>query len=83
MSTHLVTIAPLEVLGANVLVGILGALWQRRKMAPVLPVLTPQPVGVGSSDSKGRDDGAFDFVSLLQPIQTNPAQSAALSLIRR
>lgn len=65
MSAHLVTVTPLEVLGADVLVGILGALWQRREVAPVLPVLSPQPVSVGSSNSKSRDNSAFDFVSLL------------------
>jgi hypothetical protein len=51
MTTHLVTITPLKVLGADVLVGVLRALWQRRKMAPVLPVVIPQPVCIGASNS--------------------------------
>jgi hypothetical protein len=83
LSTYLVTITPLEVLGADVLVGILGALRQRRKVVPVLPVLRPQPVSVGSRDSKGRDNGTFDFVSLLQPYPTDPMPSVEFSLIRR
>lgn len=80
MPTHLVTITPLEVLGAEVLVGILGALWQRRKVAPVLPVVSPQPVRVGSSNHKGRDNAALILSALYSLIQTDPA---AFSLIRR
>lgn len=38
----LVTVSPLKVLGADVLVGVFDALLQRRHMAPVFPVVLPQ-----------------------------------------
>lgn len=56
--THLVTISPLVVLGANVLVGVLGSLLQRRQVVPVVPMLVPQVVGVGTGEAKGGNDGA-------------------------
>lgn len=56
--SYLVAVAPGEVLGANVLVGVLGALLQRRHVAPVLPVLVPEPVGVPASKAKGGDAAA-------------------------
>ncbi len=55
---HLVSIAPLIVLGANVLVWVLGALLQRRHVVPVLPVSLPKVPGVGTRESQGGDDGA-------------------------
>lgn len=54
----LVTVAPLVVLGADVLVSVLGALLQRRHVGPVLPVLVPQVVGVGTSGNQGDGDDA-------------------------
>lgn len=57
--THLVTITPLVILGANVLVRVLGALLQRRHVAPVLPVLSPEPVGVGAGSNQAGDNTAF------------------------
>lgn len=57
-STHLVTVAPLVVLGADVLVGVFGALLQGRHVVPVVPVGVPQPVGVGSGESEGGNHGA-------------------------
>lgn len=54
---HLVTITPEEVLGAEVLVGVLGALLKRGRVGLVLPVLAPQPIGVGGRDGEsGKDD---------------------------
>lgn len=51
--TYLVAITPAEVPGADVLVGVLGALLQGRKMRPVLPMLVPELVGVGASEDEG------------------------------
>lgn len=48
----LVTVTPLEVLGSNVLVGILSAILQRGHVAPVLPVLVPQVVGIGAGGNE-------------------------------
>jgi hypothetical protein len=55
---RLVAIAPEKVLGANILVRILGPLFQRRHMLPVLPMLVPQIVGVEAGDGEGGDDDA-------------------------
>lgn len=62
--THLVTVAPLVVLGADVLVRVLGALLQRRHVVPVLPMLVPEPVGVGT----GGDEAGGDTTSILLAI---------------
>lgn len=56
---HLVTIAPGEVLGADVLVGVLSALLERRHVVPVLPVLVPQVVGVKATTDQAGDDGTI------------------------
>lgn len=54
---HLVTVTPEEILGANVLVGVLGALRLGGKVGNVLPVLLPQAVGVDTTeDDRGDDD---------------------------
>lgn len=55
---HLVTVTPEEVLGAEVLVGVLGALLKRGRVGLVLPVLAPQPVGVGARDGESGNDDA-------------------------
>lgn len=80
-TTHLITITPLEVLGADVLVGVLSALWQRGKMAPVLPVFVPQPVRIGSSDNKCRDNAASVLLALSSSIRTSPTHSSCFPLI--
>lgn len=64
---HLVTIAPLVVLGADVLVRVLGALLQRRHVAPVVPVLIPQVVGVGARSHEGGDNTALRLLATLFP----------------
>lgn len=57
---HLVTVTPEEVLGADVLVGVLGSLGLGRKVGLVLPVLNPQTVGVDTTeDDRGDDDAVF------------------------
>lgn len=56
--TCLVTVTPLEVLGADVLVGVLGALGQRGHVVPVVPVLLPQVVGVGTGADQADGDTA-------------------------
>ena len=58
----LVAVAPLVVLGADVLVGVLDALLQRGHVAPVLPVLVPEVVGVGGGEDERGDDAAADRV---------------------
>lgn len=58
MAAYLVSAAPREVLGADVLVGVLSALLQRRQVAPVLPVLVPQGVGVPAGEAQGGNAGA-------------------------
>ena len=52
----LVSVTPLVVLGTDVLVRVLGALLQRRHVRPVLPVLAPEPVGVGTGGDKAGGD---------------------------
>jgi hypothetical protein len=53
--TYLVTIAPEEVLGADVLVRVFGPLLPRGLVSNVLPVSIPPDLGV-----HGRDDEAGD-----------------------
>lgn len=64
--TDLVAITPLVVLGADVLVRILGALLQRRHVVPVVPVLVPEPVGVGTRQGEGGDDAASILLALVR-----------------
>lgn len=61
--THLVTISPWEVLAANVLVRVLDALLKWRHVVPVLPVLSPQIVGIDASEDEARDDSTAIVVS--------------------
>lgn len=70
---HLVTIAPLVVLGADVLVRVLGALLQRRHVAPVVPVLNPEVIGVGTGNGEGGDNTALRLLANWSPY-TNVAQ---------
>lgn len=55
---HLVTVTPEEVLGADVLVGVLGSLRLGGKVGLVLPVLEPQTVGVDTTEDDRGDDNA-------------------------
>jgi hypothetical protein len=48
----LVTVAPRVVLGADVLVGVLNALLQRRHVVPVLPMLVPEVIGVDGGENQ-------------------------------
>lgn len=61
LQESLVTVAPGEVLGPDVLVRVLDSLLQRRHVGPVLPVLVPQVVAVGGSDGKGGDAATVFF----------------------
>lgn len=54
----LVTVSPLKVLGADVLVGVFGALLQRRHMAPVFPMVLPQNPGVDAGCNQEDGDTA-------------------------
>lgn len=58
----LVAVAPEEVLGADVLIGVLGLLLLGRLVGLVLPVLGPEAVGVYRGDGDGGDDDAVVFV---------------------
>lgn len=51
-----VTIAPEEVLGADVLIWVLWLLLDGGVMGDVLPVLSPEVVGVDGGDDQGGDD---------------------------
>ena len=55
--TYLVTVAPGEVAGADVLVGVLDALLERGHVRPVLPMLVPEVVGVQAGEEEGGRDG--------------------------
>lgn len=65
----LVAVAPGEVLGADVLVGVLDALLERRHVLPVLPVLRPQVPGVQAREDEGRRDAAGEgfWLALIRP----------------
>lgn len=52
----LVTVTPEVVLGADVLVGVLGLLRLRGLVGLVLPVLEPQAVSVDTTEDDGGDD---------------------------
>jgi hypothetical protein len=54
----LVSVTPAEVFGADVLVRVLGALFKRRKVRPMLPMLVPKVISVDSAQDERRDDGA-------------------------
>lgn len=54
----LVTVSPLKVLGADVLVGVFGALLQRRHMAPVFPMVLPQNPSVDAGCNQEDGDTA-------------------------
>ena len=56
--THLVTVTPEEVLGADVLVRVLDALLEWWEVLPVLPMLIPQVIGVETAKGKDGDDDA-------------------------
>jgi hypothetical protein len=56
--TYLVTVAPREVAGADVLVGVLGALLERGHVRPMLPMLVPEIVGVGAGEDEAGGDAA-------------------------
>lgn len=53
----LVTIAPREVAGADVLVRVFDTLLKRGHVAPVFPMLVPQHVGVGRREAESGDAG--------------------------
>lgn len=73
--THLVAVTPLVVLGPDVLVRVLGALLQRRHVAPVLPVLAPEVVSVSTGEGHDRGDAAkmpSAIVLVTSPRQCHP-----------
>ena len=65
IKAYLVTVTPLVVLGANVLVGVLSAILQSGHVAPVLPMLVPQVVGVGSGGNEAGGDAAISLLAVL------------------
>src|SRR2546421_3044669 len=58
---HLVTISPKEVPGPDVLVGIFDSLFQRRHVAPVLPMLVPQILRIDRAQDQTRYHNASVF----------------------
>ena len=56
--SRLIPISPKEVLRPDVLIRILDSLFQGREMAPVLPMLAPQVVGVDAAEDQAGDDDA-------------------------
>jgi hypothetical protein len=56
--TYLVTVAPREVAGADVLEGVLDALLERGHVRPMLPMLVPEVVGVGAGEDEAGGDAA-------------------------
>lgn len=63
----LVTVSPGEVLGPDVLVGILDALLEGREVAPVLPMLVPEVIGVQAGEEDARRDTAVKYGQYLFP----------------
>lgn len=61
--TYLVAITPGVVLGADVLVRILGAFLKRGHVLPVLPVVVPEGVGVNATADQAGDDSTTINVS--------------------
>lgn len=59
--SYLVTIAPEEVLCTEVEIWVRLSLLKARAMSYVLPVLVPEPVGIGGGDGKAGDDEADDI----------------------
>lgn len=78
--THLVTVTPLVVLGADVLVRVLGALLQRGHVRPVLPMSIPQVIGVGPGEREAGTDAASTFVSHWLPRMLGSVAQVVLDL---
>ena len=62
--THLISIAPEEVLGSKVLVRVLRSLLQRRQVLPMSPMLIPQVVRIHASNYQSRDRHATKVNSI-------------------
>jgi hypothetical protein len=84
-SAYLVTVTPEVVLGADVLVGVLGLLGLGRHVGLVLPVLEPQAVGVDTTeDDRGDDDAVLqesrsDFLNNSFSVRSRRVGSLSLS----
>lgn len=51
-------------------------------MAPVLPMLVPEPVGIGTGSDQARSDGAFNQLASLQyPTQLPKSSSSRTSIL--
>ena len=57
--TNLVTVSPEVVLGPDVLEGVLGLVLKSGAVGDVLPVLSPEPVGVDTGEDDGGDHNAM------------------------
>ena len=75
LQQSLATITPRVVLGADVLVGVLGALLQRRHVRPVVPMFVPEDIGVGTGEDEERDGAAAtrcQFICLARTVLHRP-----------
>lgn len=80
--THLVTIAPEEVLGPDVHVWVLGPLLNRASVGKVLPMLVPEAVGVDAGQAEGWDDDAAKELDMYPLNLCGPQLSACLLPLR-
>lgn len=59
-----ITVTPGKCFGANVHVGVMFALVDRRLMGLVLPMIGPLNPRVGTSQDQGRNDDAVELLSV-------------------
>ena len=77
LQKRFVAVAPEEVLDANVLIRILGALLKRRHVRPVLPMLIPEIPGIDAGQNHGgRDATASDslYIRMAKPSTSGEAE---------
>lgn len=67
IKTNLISVSPKVILGSDVLIRVLGALLKRGLVLPVLPMFTPEVVGIDGCDDEGRgNDTVFGLRWLRQ-----------------
>lgn len=83
MLAYFVSITPLVVLGTDVLIGVLGALLQRRHVSPVFPMGVPKPPSVDSGSKQARTDGALVVSILVSVLYSVPFRASASLVLRQ